>query len=129
MPIKKIMIVDDDVEIRQTYKEILEISGFEVVTVENGVECGIKLAEERPQLLILDLLMPEMGGLRVIKYLIKNPDNKALYYIVISGHLGTEEKSILDGYQVPWLVKPVDPQDLVKKIKEIAQSLPPAMKS
>lgn len=68
----KIMVVDDDPDMRETLEMILGSAGYQVVAACNGEECLVKLKEERPDLLILDLLMPKMDGFEVCKAL-KDP--------------------------------------------------------
>jgi DNA-binding response OmpR family regulator len=68
----KILVVDDDPDMREALQMILESAGYTVVTGEDGEECLVKLKEEQPDLLILDLLMPKMDGFEVCKAL-KDP--------------------------------------------------------
>ena len=68
----KIMVVDDDPDMRDALQMILESGGYTVVTAEDGERCLAKLKEEQPDLLILDLLMPKMDGFEVCKTL-KDP--------------------------------------------------------
>ncbi len=68
----KILVVDDDPDMRETLEMILESAGYTVVTGEDGEECLIKLKEEQPDLLLLDLLMPKVDGFDVCKAL-KDP--------------------------------------------------------
>ncbi|MBW1895847.1 MAG: response regulator [Deltaproteobacteria bacterium] len=71
-PSAKILVVDDDPDMREALQMILESGGYTVVTGEDGEECLLKLKEEQPDLLILDLLMPKMDGFEVCKAL-KDP--------------------------------------------------------
>ncbi len=68
----KIMVVDDDPDMREALQMMLEAAGHTVVTASDGVECLEKLKDERPDLLLLDLLMPRMDGFAVCKEL-KDP--------------------------------------------------------
>jgi DNA-binding response OmpR family regulator len=68
----KILVVDDDPDMREALQMILEAGGYTVVMAEDGEKCLSKLKEERPDLLILDLLMPGMDGFEVCKAL-KDP--------------------------------------------------------
>ncbi len=68
----KILVVDDDPDMRETLQIILESGGYTVVMAEDGEQCLAKLKEEQPDLLILDLLMPRMDGFEVCKSL-KDP--------------------------------------------------------
>ena len=66
---EKILIVDDDPDIREAAGIILEAQGYEVVTATNGVEGLASLKAENPDLMVLDLLMPKMDGFAVCKTL------------------------------------------------------------
>lgn len=68
----KILVVDDDPDMREALQMILESGGYTVVMAEDGEKCLSKLKEERPDLLVLDLLMPRMDGFEVCKAL-KDP--------------------------------------------------------
>jgi DNA-binding response OmpR family regulator len=65
----KILVVDDDPDMREALQMILESGGYTVVMAEDGEQCLAKLKEEQPDLLILDLLMPRMDGFEVCKAL------------------------------------------------------------
>jgi DNA-binding response OmpR family regulator len=69
---EKILVVDDDPDMREALQMILESADYTVVTAEDGEKCLSKLKEEQPDLLILDLLMPRMDGFEVCKAL-KDP--------------------------------------------------------
>jgi CheY-like chemotaxis protein len=68
----KILVVDDDPDMREALQMILESGEYTVVMAEDGEQCLAKLKEELPDLLILDLLMPKMDGFEVCKAL-KDP--------------------------------------------------------
>ncbi len=68
----KILVVDDDPEIREAISLILEANGYEVVTAQDGIDGLNKLKEDKPDLMILDLLMPRLDGFGVCKEL-KDP--------------------------------------------------------
>lgn len=68
----KILIVDDDPDIQNALTTILEVNDFEVITADDGIEGLAKLREVKPDLMILDLLMPKMDGFAVCKEL-KDP--------------------------------------------------------
>jgi DNA-binding response OmpR family regulator len=64
---KRILVVDDEEGIRQLYKEELEEEGYEVELAERGEEALEKISKAKPDLVILDLRMPGMGGLEVLE--------------------------------------------------------------
>lgn len=68
----KILVVDDDPDMRDTLQLILESAGYAVIVAEDGQQCLATLKEEEPDLILLDLLMPRMDGFEVCKAL-KDP--------------------------------------------------------
>jgi len=66
---KKVLIVDDDPDIQDAVSMILESQGYEVIIAHDGMECLEKLEGQKPDLMILDLLMPKMDGFAVYKEL------------------------------------------------------------
>ena len=70
---KTILVVDDELDIRQSVKMILEKNGYTVLTAENGDDCLIKIKDTTPDLILLDIMMPEMDGWDVFTKLKENP--------------------------------------------------------
>ena len=68
-----ILVVDDDPDMRETLEMILEAAGYSVTTASDGEECLIALKKRKPDLLLLDLLMPRMDGFDVCKALSTDP--------------------------------------------------------
>jgi len=66
---KKVLVVDDDPDIADAISMILESKGYQVVIAHDGIECLNKLGTQKPDLIILDLLMPKMDGFAVYKEL------------------------------------------------------------
>jgi DNA-binding response OmpR family regulator len=80
------LIVDDDVAMRALLAEMLEEEGFNVSTASNGFS-GLRLAgEQHPQLIVLDLLLPDLGGLEVLRELRADRRLRDLAVIVLSGN-------------------------------------------
>ena len=70
----KILVVDDDVDIRDALTWILESQGYQVITAHDGLEGLSRVEEEKPDLVILDLIMPNMDGFTMFKELKDNPN-------------------------------------------------------
>ncbi len=120
----KIMIIDDDSDYRFTMETFLNRNGFETLTAENGQE-GLDLIEkERPDLILLDVMMQSIySGLEICKRLRSNPDLKDIPIIGISG-MGNELGVRLDKwgddeyFKVDeYYEKPVDREKLLERIK------------
>jgi CheY-like chemotaxis protein len=123
---KKILIADDDPDIVEAMKTILEANGFAVSTAPNGQECLRKLRQSKPDLLILDVMMTtETEGFHVA-YEIRN--DKDLRDIPVLMLTAIEEKSGFkfspeqDEEYLPveaFVSKPVEPEDLVRRINQL----------
>lgn len=123
----KIMVVDDDPDMRETLEMILGSVGYTVVTACNGEECLTRLKEEQPDLLILDLLMPKMDGFEVCKAL-KDP-RRAKYahmpiIILSSIREGVSQRryELETGVQLDvddYVEKPVESKVLLERVERI----------
>jgi len=118
---KKIMIVDDEESIRELVNAVLSLEGFEVIAAEDGQECLEKLKEVKPDLILMDMMMPGMSGRETIKKIRKNPKTKDLKIIFLTvarfsetGKDTLKKMNILD-----YITKPFDNDDLVKRIKKL----------
>lgn len=120
----KIMIIDDDSDYRFTMETFLNRNGFETLTAENGQEGLALIEKERPDLILLDVMMQSIySGLEVCKRLRSNPDLKDIPIIGISG-MGNELGVRLDKwgddeyFKVDeYYEKPVDREKLLERIK------------
>jgi DNA-binding NtrC family response regulator len=106
-----ILVIDDVLAIRQNLQEILQAEGYEVQTAPDG-ESGLQLCQEQPfDLVLTDLALPGLGGMDILKYLVRHQPECAC--IIITGY-GTIQNSVaamrLGAFD--YLCKPVDPQEL-----------------
>ena len=113
---KKIMVVDDEADIRSSVKTILEKEGYEVITAINGDDCLKKLEKGKPDLILLDIMMPGTPVREVVKK-IKNV--KISYLSVVRTSEAEKEKLLGQNNIVDFIQKPFDIKDLVKRVKKI----------
>lgn len=127
----KILVVDDDPDMREALKMILESAGYTVVMGEDGEECLVKLKEERPDLLILDLLMPKMDGFEVCKAL-KDPRHSkyaGMPIIILSSvQEGVSQRryELETGVQLDvddYVEKPVEGKILLERVEKIVKRI------
>lgn len=120
---KKILIVDDELPTVMVAQKILEHRGYEVVTADNGVEGLAKVFEEKPDLILLDLMMPKMSGYRVIETLKENVDTRHIPVVAFSAKAWKEdiEKGLSTGADY-YLTKPFDPFEFADTIAEILEN-------
>jgi len=115
---KKILIVDDEPSIVMMVKSRLAANGFAVVTASNGAE-GIEIVKkDRPDLIILDILMPEMDGIETLTKLKASDETKDIPVIMFTakGQTGDVEKAQEVG-ACDYIVKPFSPPILLEKVK------------
>lgn len=115
---KKILIVDDDPEILVYLKELFEDNGYETVTASNGVEGQEKVAAEQPDLITLDMDMPEKGGTLFYAGMRQNDAVREIPVIVVSG-VGPRPPALKKG--VPVISKPIDNAKLLQLVEEALQ--------
>ncbi len=112
----KILVVEDNSDLRRLYAIGLNRSGYEVKLASNGAEAIERVAEERPDLILLDVLMPIMDGWEVLERV--NPsDQPAIPVIVISGQPFPTERSANHAV-CAWLNKPITIEELVTTIND-----------
>jgi len=80
----KILVVDDDPDIRMMLSTVLEAEGYSVITARDGVECLEMIREMRPDLLILDLLMPRKDGFAVVRELRESSEYADLPILILT---------------------------------------------
>jgi CheY-like chemotaxis protein len=123
----RILIVEDDPDVRRLYALGLNQRGFEVKLAANGAEAVERVESERPDVILLDWLMPLMDGGEVLDRLSRAPDVPTIPVIVISGQPAPEGRE-LDPRIVCWLTKPVSIDELVTQIQgplaEAARAFP-----
>lgn len=120
---KKILIIEDEKFLLEMYDMRLTAAGFEVITALEGKE-GLHLAvEKKPDLIILDIVLPEISGYEILRMLKKDPDTEDITVLVFS-NLGQEEEiqKGLDLGASDYVVKTeVTPSQLVEKVKKMLE--------
>jgi len=118
---KRIMIVDDEENVVGLVKAIFEQEGFEVIVAYDGQECLEKLEKVKPDLILMDMMMPKMTGKEVTKKIRANPKTKGLKIafltVVRLSEIGKDELKKLN--VLDFITKPFDNADLVNKVKKV----------
>ncbi len=117
---KTIMTVDDEETLRELSKAVLEPEGFKVILAENGNDCLQKLKRVKPDLILMDMFMPEMSGRETTERIRKNPKTKNIKIIFLTvARFSESGKSVLRKMKiVDYITKPFDNADLVKRVKK-----------
>ncbi len=113
----KILVADDEVDFATTVLTRLNMRGFDVSTVHSGREIVGTVEEQKPDILILDLKMPDMDGLEVLQLLREKKNNVKV--IIVTGHGSFEAgRTGMELGAFDYIMKPVDLNLLIKKIQE-----------
>lgn len=116
---KKILLVDDETQLVEMIKLRLEANNYEVVTAYDGMEALEKAKKEKPDLIILDIMLPKMDGYKVCRMLKFDEKYKRIPIIMFTARVQETDKKI--GMEVgadDYLAKPFEPQVLLEKIKD-----------
>ncbi|MBX2965827.1 MAG: response regulator [Cyclobacteriaceae bacterium] len=115
---KKILLIEDNPEVRENTAEILSLANYTVQTAENG-KIGVELAnKEKPDLIICDIMMPELDGYGVLHILSKKPETASIPFIFLTAK--TEKADIRKGMTLgadDYLTKPFDDTDLLNAVE------------
>ena len=121
MPLK-VLVCDDERHIVRLIQVNLERQGYTVVTAFDGKEGLEKIRSEKPNLVVLDVMMPYMDGFEVLKTIRREPETENLPVIMLTAK--AQDKDVFEGYHYGadmYLTKPFNPMELVTFVKRIAQ--------
>lgn len=115
---KKIIVIEDNLEIRENLSEILELSGYDVVQAENGKSGVQKIKESKPDLILCDVMMPELDGFGVLKIIQKIPDLKHTPFMFLTAK--AEKTDFRKGMGLgadDYITKPYDDVELLEAVE------------
>jgi len=115
---KRILLVEDTATMIMLEKLLLAGEGFEIATAGNGVEGLRKIKESPPDLVLLDVMMPEMDGIEMCRHLKENPETADIPVIMVTtlGEPEKVEQAFLAGCD-DYLTKPIDKIELLEKVR------------
>ena len=120
---KTVLIIDDEPDTRVYFSSILEDNGYKTIPAETGAEGIKRLNEQKPDLITLDVSMPEMSGVKFYRTIRANEEWKSIPIIIITGVSDDFKNFISSRSKVPppegYLSKPVEADDLLKMVGEL----------
>ena len=120
----KILLVDDEPDILEIVGYNLSQEGYQIVTAENGKDAIAKAKKEHPQLIIMDVMMPEMDGMEATEAIRKTPELKDVIITFLTAR--SEDYSQVAGFDAgadDYITKPIKPKLLVSKVKALLRRL------
>lgn len=121
---RKILVVDDERHIVRLVEVNLQRAGYDVVTAYDGVEALEKVKTEKPEMIVLDVMMPRMDGFEVLQHLQADPATADIPVIMLTAK--AQDADIFRGWQSgvsSYLTKPFNPRELLTFVERIFQSM------
>lgn len=120
---KVVLVVDDDPDARDFFVTVLEDNGYATVSARDGNEALVRLGDGRPDLVTLDVTMPEKSGVGVYRKLKEDEELRDIPVIIITGVSDDFKHFISTRRKVPppegYLSKPVEPDQFLQKVREL----------
>ena len=122
-----ILIVEDEPDTAEMFAEMMRLSGYRVIKTYGGAAAMTMLSQEKPDALVLDLMMPDISGLEVLRYMRRDPLMEYIPVIVVSAKgMPADVKSGMDAGATTYLTKPVSFLDLRQAVvRAIENATPP----
>ena len=118
--LKTILIADDDEDLRLLVQVTLENPTYRILTAADGSKALEAVQQYRPDLLILDWMMPGLNGCEVITQLRQNPETSTIPVVMLTAKDGLEAQEQMASLALAgYLVKPFSPLELIKKVREV----------
>src|SRR5690554_4546475 len=112
-----VLIIDDDQQVRTMYRLVLERHGYDVDEASNGAEALRMLLNQTPDVILLDILMPMLGGEAVLQRIRQMPSLHNTRVLVVTAYPRFQKTTNLDHVD-GFLVKPIQPSELVTAIED-----------
>jgi len=118
---KKIMVVDDEESIRMLVSAVLSREGYEIITAIDGKDCLEKLKTAKPDIILLDMMMPNMSGREVLEKIRadKNLKSRKVAFLTVARFSEAGINTLKKLNALDYITKPFDNADLVKRVKKI----------
>lgn len=117
---QKILLIDDSSVNNLLLQNILEDEGYQIVTAFSGKEGLEKVVAEKPNLVILDIMMPRMDGIEVLRQILANPETKNIPVIMLTAKVDAHDESLaIEIGAVDYMTKPVNIENTLQKIRNV----------
>lgn len=121
---KTVMIIEDEPDAAELFAEMMRVSGFRVIKTYTSTPAMALIAQEKPDLILLDIMMPDISGLEVLRYMRREPELEKIPVIVVSAKsMPSDVRDGLEAGASIYLTKPVGYIDLKNAVDRAIQGL------
>lgn len=119
---KTVMIIEDEPEAAELFGEMMRVNGFRVMKMFSSAPAIPMIIQEKPDVIILDIMMPDISGLEVLRYMRREPDLASIPVIVVSAKsMPGDIKNGLEAGASMYLTKPVGFLDLKHAVEQVLE--------
>jgi len=118
---KKVLLVEDDESVRQLVRVTLQMHDYEVIEAKDGLEGLLLLDVHKPNAVVLDLMMPDVGGERMLAQLRATPETKRTPVVIITGKPEVAPEVVGLVGRENFFPKPFDPDAVIARIKSLVE--------
>ena len=118
---RRILVVDDEADVAKVIVKGLRKTGqYEVASAADGFEAGIQVARFSPDLVVLDLVMPNLDGFKVCRLIKSNPDTRHIKVLVLTGHASEQNRGLaMECGADAFLAKPLELRQLRERLEDL----------
>jgi CheY-like chemotaxis protein len=117
---KTVMIIEDEADAAELFSEMMRINGFRVIKMFSSAPAIPIIAQERPDVILLDVMMPDISGLEVLRYIRREPELSSIPVIILSAKsMPGDIRTGIEAGASLYLTKPVGFQDLKQAVEQV----------
>ena len=117
---KTVMIIEDEAEAAELFSEMMRLNGFRVIKMFSSAPAIPIISQEKPDVILLDVMMPDISGLEVLRYIRREPELASIPVIILSAKsMPGDIRTGLEAGASMYLTKPVGFQDLKQAVEKV----------
>ena len=117
---KTVMIIEDEADAAELFSEMMRLNGFRVIKMFSSAPAIPIITQEKPDVILLDVMMPDISGLEVLRYIRREPELSAIPVIILSAKsMPSDIRTGIEAGASMYLTKPVGFQDLKNAVQKV----------
>ena len=123
---KTVMIIEDEADAAELFSEMMRLNGFRVIKMFSSAPAIPMITQEKPDVILLDVMMPDISGLEVLRYIRREPELSAIPVIILSAKsMPSDIRTGIEAGASMYLTKPVGFQDLKNAVQKVLNETTP----
>ncbi len=119
---KTVMIIEDEPDAAEMFAEMMRVNGYRVLKMFSSAPAIPMIAQEKPDVILLDIMMPDISGLEVLRFIRREPELMSIPVVIVSAKsMPSDIRTGLDAGASIYLTKPVGFLDLKKAVEQVLQ--------